>query len=69
MSESVYTVNGMTCGHCVNSVTEEVAAIAGVDTVAVDLPTGQMTITSTTPIALDDVRAAVTEAGYELVQR
>ena len=69
MSESVYTVNGMTCGHCVSSVTEEVAAIAGVDTVAVDLPTGQMTITSTTPIALDDVRAAVTEAGYELVQR
>ncbi|NGY60193.1 heavy-metal-associated domain-containing protein [Lentzea sp. NEAU-D13] len=69
MSESVYTVNGMTCGHCVDSVTEEVGRIGGVRAVAVDLPTGQVTITSATPIALDDVRAAVAEAGYELVQR
>ena len=69
MSESVYTVNGMTCGHCVSSVTEEVGRIGGVSAVAVDLPTGQVTITSTTPIPLDDVRAAVAEAGYELVQR
>jgi copper chaperone len=66
MSESVYTVNGMTCGHCVSSVTEEVGRISGVSDVRVDLPTGQVTITSTAPVALADVRAAVTEAGYEL---
>lgn len=66
MSESVYTVNGMTCGHCVSSVTEEVGRISGVSGVAVDLPSGQITITSTAPVALDDVRAAVAEAGYEL---
>ena len=65
MSESVYTVNGMTCGHCVSSVTEEVGRIGGVSAVAVDLPTGQVTITSTTPIALDDVRAS----GRSLVPR
>ncbi|MGW6929397.1 heavy-metal-associated domain-containing protein [Lentzea sp. NPDC054927] len=66
MSESVYTVSGMTCGHCVSSVTEEVGRIGGVSGVAVDLPTGRVTITSTAPVTLDDVRAAVAEAGYEL---
>jgi copper chaperone CopZ len=66
MSESVHTVTGMTCGHCASSVTEEITKIDGVQNVTVDLPTGRVTITSTTPPALDDVRAAVTEAGYEL---
>ena len=42
----------------------EVGRIGGVSAVAVDLPTGQVTITSTTPIALDDVRAEVAEAGF-----
>jgi copper ion binding protein len=69
MSESSYTVNGMTCGHCVSSVTEEVGRISGVSGVAVDLPTGRLTITSTAPVALGDVRAAVAEAGYELAER
>ncbi|SER16612.1 Copper chaperone CopZ [Lentzea xinjiangensis] len=66
MSESVHVVTGMTCGHCVSSVTEEISRISGVSGVAVDLPTGRVTITSTAPVALDDVRAAVAEAGYEL---
>ncbi|SDF79996.1 Copper chaperone CopZ [Lentzea fradiae] len=67
MSESVHTVTGMTCGHCAGAVTEEISRIDGVSDVAVDLPTGRVTITSATPVALDDVRAAVAEAGYELV--
>jgi copper ion binding protein len=67
MTESTYTVKGMTCGHCVSSVTEEVSAISGVQQVDVDLPTGKVTITSDAPVAEDAVRAAVTEAGYELV--
>ncbi|WP_394618102.1 heavy-metal-associated domain-containing protein [Lentzea sp. JNUCC 0626] len=69
MSESVHTVTGMTCGHCASSVTTEVSRLDGVTNVAVDLPTGQVTITSKTPLPLDDVRAAVTEAGYELAPR
>jgi len=69
MSESSYTVNGMTCGHCVSSVTEEIGRISGVRGVTVDLPTGRVTITSAAPVALDDVRAAVAEAGYELAGR
>ena len=66
MSESTYTVVGMTCGHCVASVTEEISEIDGVTDVAVDLPTGAVTVTSTEPVLDEDIRAAVEEAGYEL---
>jgi copper ion binding protein len=66
MSESTYTVTGMTCGHCVASVTEEISEIDGVTDVAVDLPTGAVTVTSSTPLDNADVRAAVEEAGYQL---
>jgi len=66
MTETIYTVTGMTCDHCVRSVTEEVTAIGGVTAVAVDLPTGQVTVTSETALGVDDVRDAVEEAGYQL---
>ena len=66
MSESTYTVTGMTCGHCVASVTEEISEIDGVTDVAVDLPTGAVTVTSSKPVDGADVRAAIEEAGYQL---
>ncbi|MFE9748899.1 heavy-metal-associated domain-containing protein [Saccharothrix saharensis] len=66
MAESTFTVTGMTCGHCVASVTEEVTKIDGVTDVDVDLPTGAVKVTSTAPLAEADVRAAVEEAGYAL---
>jgi copper chaperone len=66
MSESTYTVTGMTCGHCVSSVTEEITEIDGVTDVAVDLPTGAVTVTSKQPLDEAQVRAAVEEAGYKL---
>lgn len=66
MSETTYTVTGMTCGHCVRSVTEEVGKIDGVTDVRVDLPTGAVTVVSSREPEVADVRAAVEEAGYEL---
>ena len=66
MSQSTYTVTGMTCSHCVASVTEEVTGIDGVTDVTVDLPTGAVTVTSTRPLDEAQVRAAVEEAGYRL---
>jgi copper chaperone len=66
MSTQTFTVTGMTCGHCVASVTEEVSEIAGVENVDIDLATGSVTITSTTPLEDDAVRVAVEEAGYTL---
>ena len=66
MSTSTYTVTGMTCGHCIASVTEEIGEIGGVQEVAVDLTTGQVTVTSDGPVDPGDVRTAVEEAGYTL---
>lgn len=65
-STQTVTVTGMTCGHCVASVTEEISELAGVETVDVDLATGSVTITSSTPLEDDALRAAVEEAGYTL---
>jgi copper chaperone len=63
---STYTVTGMTCEHCVTAVTGELTALPGVDAVRIDLGTGAVTVTSAAPLAADDVRVAVDEAGYEL---
>ena len=67
MSHTVYTVKGMTCGHCASSVTEEVSQIDGVTNVAVDVASGAVTVSSERKLSAEEVRAAVTEAGYELV--
>ena len=67
MSTATYTVVGMTCGHCVNSVSEEVGQVSGVTDVDVDLATGGLTVTSNNEIGDAAVRAAVEEAGYRLV--
>jgi copper chaperone CopZ len=64
--EHTYRVTGMTCGHCVSAVQQEVGAIADVAEVAVDLATGEVTVTSGRPLSTDEVAAAVDEAGYEL---
>jgi copper chaperone CopZ len=63
---TTYTVTGMTCQHCVNAVTGELVALPGVDDVQIDLGSGAVTVTSETPLADHDVRAAVDEAGYEI---
>ena len=63
---SSYTVTGMTCGHCVASVTEEVQEISGVMDVQVDLASGALSVTSSQPVDDEAVRAAVDEAGYQL---
>ena len=68
MSETTtWHVTGMTCGHCVASVTEELSELDGVEDVAVVLETGAVTVTSSAPLDRDAVQAAVTEAGYALV--
>ncbi|WP_405796466.1 heavy-metal-associated domain-containing protein [Streptomyces sp. NBC_01506] len=67
MSENRYRVTGMTCGHCVASVTEAVAEVPGVNEVEVDLPGGTVLVRGRD---LDDakVREAITEAGYTVVE-
>ncbi|MFB9705283.1 heavy-metal-associated domain-containing protein [Rhodococcus aetherivorans] len=65
-----YLVEGMTCSHCVASVTEEVSGIDGVESVSVDLKAGaasRIMVVSDRPVPVEQVRDAVVEAGYTLV--
>jgi copper chaperone len=64
---TTYSVSGMTCEHCVSSVTEELSELAGVSKVDVELASGAVTVTSDRELGADEVRGAVTEAGYQLV--
>ncbi len=64
--ERTYTVTGMTCGHCVASVREEVSEIPGVTAVDVDLTSGSVTV-SGEGFSDEAVKGAVAEAGYEVV--
>jgi copper chaperone CopZ len=66
MSSFTGTVVGMTCQHCVASVTEEVAELPGVIEVSVDLASGTLRVTSDVPLTPAAVAAAVAEAGYSL---
>jgi copper ion binding protein len=67
MSRTTYTVQGMTCGHCAAAVNEEVGKLDGVRAVDVDVAAGTVTVTSDALLAEDEVREAVSEAGYQLV--
>jgi copper chaperone len=64
--QQTFEVTGMTCGHCVAAVKEEVGAIADVTDVAVDLSSGRVTVGSGREITTAEVATAVDEAGYEL---
>ncbi|MFF2084770.1 heavy-metal-associated domain-containing protein [Nocardia sp. NPDC058176] len=66
MATTTYTVTGMTCGHCVSSVKQEIGKIDGVNSVDVDLASGLVRVDSATELADTDIAAAVDEAGYEL---
>jgi copper chaperone len=65
-TDRTYTVQGMTCSHCVLSVQEEVAEVPGVQDVDVDLASGRMIVTGT-DVADEAVRTAVADAGYQVV--
>jgi copper chaperone len=64
MSTTRFTVTGMTCEHCVASVSEELLEIGGVTAVDVDLDSGAVTVTSDEPVSETEIAAAVDEAGY-----
>ncbi|OII24305.1 heavy-metal-associated domain-containing protein [Curtobacterium sp. MCBA15_013] len=71
MNTELLLVEGMTCDHCVMSVTEDLTELDGVSDVRVRLVPGgasEVTVTSDAPVASDALRAAVTEAGYEVVR-
>ncbi|MFE7719631.1 heavy-metal-associated domain-containing protein [Nocardia rhizosphaerihabitans] len=68
MATTTYTVTGMTCGHCVSSVKQEIGKIDGVTSVDVDLASGLVRVDSANELSETDVAAAVDEAGYEMAR-
>ncbi|HEU4666994.1 MAG TPA: cation transporter [Arthrobacter sp.] len=66
-SQRTYAVEGLTCGHCVQSVEKAVSALEGVESASVELVPGgrsALTVAGSAPDAA--VRRAVTSAGYSL---
>ena len=67
MTTATFTATGMTCQHCVGSVTKEVSELAHVTSVSVDLPSGTVTVESAASIPQDEIIAAIDKAGYPAV--
>jgi copper chaperone CopZ len=64
--QSVYTVRGMSCGHCASAITEQMTTLAGVEKVDIDVASGEVTVTSLAPLLVEQVSAVVSEAGFRL---
>lgn len=60
-------VDGMSCDHCKAAVTKALMALPGVEDVNIDLATGEVKVSTGAPVDLEDVKAAVTAAGYQVV--
>jgi copper chaperone CopZ len=69
MSTQEFRVLGMSCGHCVRFVTDELQAVPGVESVTVDLPAELVTVVSAGDLEPAAIRAAVEAAGYELADQ
>ncbi|NKY57019.1 heavy-metal-associated domain-containing protein [Nocardia flavorosea] len=65
MNEVSYKVSGMSCAHCADAITRSLNALPGIDAVAVDIATGTVRVSGSG--SAEDIRAAVAEAGYEVV--
>ena len=66
---AVYKVSGMSCGHCEGAVSGEISELPGVSSVKAVASTGEVTVVSASPLDEEAVRAAVDEAGFELVAK
>lgn len=67
--EKVIGVNGMTCGHCKKAVEDALNGLAGINTVAVDLDEGNVTVNfNEDVVTLGEIRSEIEDQGYDVVQ-
>lgn len=64
---STLKVKGMSCQHCVMSVTKALGQLEGIKNVQVDLAKGEVRFDNTKEIASGTIGKAITNAGYEVV--
>ncbi|OCS85145.1 copper chaperone CopZ [Caryophanon tenue] len=67
MQEVTLNVQGMSCGHCVKAVEDSVGALAGVQTVAVNLADAQVTVAFDEAVTVDTIKETIEEQGYDIV--
>lgn len=67
MSKVEIKIEGMTCGHCQMTVTNELATLEGVKNVTVDHTLGTAIVESE-GVSNQQLEDAVTEAGYKAVE-
>ena len=60
-------VKGMSCQHCVMSVTKALGQLEGVKNINVDLAKGEVRFDNTKNMALDEIEKTIQDAGYEVV--
>jgi copper chaperone len=65
---SVLKVKGMSCQHCVMSVTKALNQLDGIKNVQIDLAKGEVRFDNTKSVASDRIQKAITDAGYEVIQ-
>ena len=67
METEIYVVKGMTCNHCKHAVEGALQGLEGVNKATVNLEKGEVSVEFTALVSIEDIRAAIDEAGYELV--
>lgn len=60
------TVKGMSCNHCKASVEDTMSKLDGVENVNVDLESGKVEYTETSPVELEKIRKAIEKIGFEV---
>jgi copper chaperone len=67
METLVLKISGMTCNHCKMKVEKALRTLDGVESVQVDLNTGQATVSfDSAKLRAEDLRTVVSEAEYEI---
>ena len=65
---SILKVKGMSCQHCVMSVTKALNQLEGIKNVQVDLAKGEVQFDNTKAVLMDRIEKVIEEAGYQVVQ-
>ncbi|GEN84440.1 copper chaperone CopZ [Sporosarcina luteola] len=59
-------VEGMSCGHCVNSIESSVGELTGVSSVKVDLANNEVTVEFDNEETLKQIKETIEDQGYEV---
>jgi len=64
---SILKVKGMSCQHCVMSVTKALGQLEGIKNVQVDLAKGEVRFDNSKEIASSRIEKAISDAGYQVI--